>query len=423
MKEKIRNIIKKLNFEKTRNNKIIILTVGFIIVLIITLVGEKFFYPSHAQTPTANVSAKSGTITSPAQLQTDQNSSTVQIAQFGSIPSKLIGAYSGYENITGIKAIGTQLGHPLTFVTAYLDYRDPTNGWGSTGQAITAPGYFSNWQNLQSTNGTNFRMVWGLPMLPTVSLDPVTGTSSNCINSPSTCWTQGANGDYNSYFKTVAQNLVKYGQANSIIRIGWEFNSKNFNGPNPWFASGYSAQFVPFWQNIVTTMRSVSGQQFEFDWNPTIGSNTIPDFTNYYPGDSYVDTIGLDIYNNSWFTNPIGTPQSRWNVFLTEPQGLNWFSTFGLQHKKSLSLPEWGLGWTNCSNGIGQVPGQSCPTGSTLNGSISGGDDSYFVQQVATYISTNNFIEAGVWSYGVQPLPGNTKSQSPNATVEFIKDF
>ena len=34
----------------------------------------------------------------------------------------------------------------------------------------------------------------------------------------------GAGGAYDSYYKTLAQNLVSSGEGSSIIRLGWEFN-------------------------------------------------------------------------------------------------------------------------------------------------------------------------------------------------------
>ncbi len=106
---------------------------------------------------------------------------------------------------------------------------------------------------------------------------------------------QGAQGAYDQYYKTLAQNLVDYGQGDSIIRLGWEFNL----GPSRWHPDS-KANFIAYWQHIVKAMRSVPGtDNLQFDWNPNIGGETY-DSRNYYPGNAYVDYIGVDIYDISW---------------------------------------------------------------------------------------------------------------------------
>jgi hypothetical protein len=398
----------------SNKNKKLVLTkvVAVLIVFILMYLGIHYLTTTHAQTPATMVETEAGSIAAPATIQSDPNASGGKYVNFAApatppsttYAAKSIGAYSGWHNFAGDKAIGALIGHPLTFASEYLDYRDPTNGWSSTGQGITNASYIQQVQALQATNGTNFRMAWGIPMLPTVSLDPVTHTTTNCITTPATCWAQGSSGDYNQYYKTVAQSLVQYGQANAVIRLGWEFNSKNFQVANPWFAPGYSTQFVQYWQNVVTTMRSVS-PNFVFDWNPNIGSNTIPNLPSYYPGDSYVDVVGLDVYDVAWQTYP--GPQANWNTIANGPQGLNWLTSFAAQHNKQITLPEWGLGFTQ-------------PT-MPNSGMVSGGDNPYFVQQIANYINTNKVFEAGVWNVGPWPLPNATNDRY--ATSEFVKDF
>ena len=44
----------------------------------------------------------------------------------------------------------------------------------------------------------------------------------------------GAHGDYNAHFKALAENLVRYGLGDSVVRLGWEFNG----GWYAWRAGG-----------------------------------------------------------------------------------------------------------------------------------------------------------------------------------------
>ena len=230
-------------------------------------------------------------------------------------------------------------------------------------------------------------MVYALPMFP-----------DSCGISRAACWNAGAAGNYDSYFSQIARNLVNNGQGNAILRLGWEFNVPHGYA---WYAGGYAPQFVRYWRDIVTAMRAVPGADFTFDWNPNIGG-TLSDLASYYPGSAYVGALGLDVYDMAWQAYP--GPQAVWQQDLTEADGLNWLVSFGAAHGKPLSLPEWGLGVT------------TRPVG---RGNVGGGDDPYFVDQIAGFIADNDVIEAGLWDYqGQFPSSGN-----PAATAALIKDF
>jgi hypothetical protein len=53
-------------------------------------------------------------------------------------------------------------------------------------------------------------------------------------------------------------------------------------------------------------MRAVPGAQFKFDFNPNCGFGQFP-AEKAYPGDEYVDYIGVDVYDQPWLpeTYPI----------------------------------------------------------------------------------------------------------------------
>ena len=62
-----------------------------------------------------------------------------------------------------------------------------------------------------------------------------------------------------------------------------------------WNANSDPASYATYWRHIVTAMRSVPGANFRFDWNPNIG---VGDgglaLEKAWPGDAYVDYLGLD---------------------------------------------------------------------------------------------------------------------------------
>ena len=199
----------------------------------------------------------------------------------------------------------------------------------------------------------------------------------------------GAKGNYDSEAYDFGLGLVRNGCANAIVRIGWEFNGDWF----PWKARGKKAAFTAYWRQIVESMRMVPGQHLKFLWNPTVAHSKYFSLTGAYPGDNYVNVIGLDVYDMSEGVFPGG--QRNWNDIIDATYGLDWLANFGAAHHKLLAIPEWGLGW----------------------GSHGGGDDSYFVTKMVQWISTHNVLFATVWDYGNDPV---LSSGAPKATAALI---
>ncbi len=284
-----------------------------------------------------------------------------------------LGVYVGYQSPGGVQAFGQAVGEQPSFAMDFLD----GDTW--SGMIDQASSYMAAW------GGSGLTMIWGVPMLPNDSsgTDGSSGTGYSLQ--------QGATGAYNTYFLQLAQDMVAGGEANSIIRFGWEFNGGWF----PWAATGQAAAFIGYWQQIVDTMRSVPGQQFTFEWNPTIGGVGSDNLADYYPGNAYVDYIGLDVYDQAW--GYYGAPgcrgtacqQDQFNTILTEPFGLNWLASFAGQQGKPIVLPEWG-------------PGAFNPT--DLNGTyqdeeLGGGDDPTFINDMMGWIGTHDVVEASYWDF------------------------
>ena len=61
--------------------------------------------------------------------------------------------------------------------------------------------------------------------------------------------------------------------------------------------------------------------------------------TNCYPGDDYVDIIGIDNYDHY----PWSSSEAVFNRAATDPEGLTWLYTFARAHGKPFSVGEWGV--------------------------------------------------------------------------------
>jgi hypothetical protein len=149
---------------------------------------------------------------------------------------------------------------------------------------------------------------------------------------------QGASGAYEGHARALARNLVRAGMGNVVIRLAHEANGNWYDDSIPATASG-DAQWIRFWDNTVSAMRSVAGADFTFDWCVNAGYRDIP-LADFYPGDRYVNVIGVDAYD-SLAGSAAG---NRVKTILGEPDGLYAVRAFARAHHKPLSIPEWGIG-------------------------------------------------------------------------------
>ncbi|MFD4635230.1 glycoside hydrolase family 26 protein [Streptomyces sp. NPDC058284] len=141
---------------------------------------------------------------------------------------------------------------------------------------------------------------------------------------------QGAAGEFDQHFHTLAERLVALGVPDTVIVLGWEMNGTTYThrcGPDP-------ESWKKYWNRVVTAMRAVPGQKFRFDFTPSRGRDAVP-WTQCYPGDDVVDIIGMDSYDQ-----PQGMP---FDEQISEPYGLQRHVDFAKEHNKPISYPEWGL--------------------------------------------------------------------------------
>ena len=323
-----------------------------------------------------------------------------------------LGLYDGQSSPAGIETAADWLGSPSSIKYAQ-DFIDATD-WSH----ISNPWQLSNWK------GSPFTMVWGVPMLPCGSPDTQCATNVSDYD-------EVANGGADGYFKTLAQNLVSAGFGSSYIRLGWEFNADWMGwaicNEDDSALTSWASDFVPAFRNIVTSMRSVSGANFKFIWNPIDSSNAScpgANLEDFYPGDNYVDVVASDAYDGiggatsdaaRWADLLNGVNADGWTAVAPaaingqtfEGYGLNWLDAFAKEHGKEVGLPEWGLEESGSDAG--------------------GGDDAYFVDQMADWINANATGPAIFWNYGGGTLPldipNYTNGDTPDATAAFKAAF
>ena len=246
----------------------------------------------------------------------------------------IIGSYEGsnpwngnmlYREMMGQEAAGTTL---FTGQDTWTDYVGSASWAASTTTSISA------------------QKLWSIPLFA--------NTSS---------LKEAATGADNTYFAQVAKSLLSSQSSGSIyVRTGWEFNG----GWETWAAGSDPADYIKAYQQFVDAFRSVSNR-FVFTWCPaeaTGGMNPAA----AYPGNAYVDIIGLDVYDNNTYDGNNAT--AAFNSKVNAQYGLNWLANFAAQNGKQIAIPEWG---------------------------VNSNSDAAFVTLMANWIKTHNVAYASYW--------------------------
>jgi hypothetical protein len=158
------------------------------------------------------------------------------------------------------------------------------------------------------------------------------------VNDPLSWEESCASGAFDSHATALGASLVAAGLQNSVLRLGAEMNGvweADFIGTTTVEQKLWAQCFA----NEVTSLRQATGEHFLIDWNVNACKGDYP-YANYYPGNAYVDILGLDLYDVA-----CETPNTRvtFHQLFDEQAGLKYFESFARARGKPMSLPEWGL--------------------------------------------------------------------------------
>jgi Glycosyl hydrolase family 26 len=211
-----------------------------------------------------------------------------------------------------------------------------------------------------------------------------------------------ASGYYDKHFVAMARSLVAAGLGHSVLRIGWEFNGSWFNWGitstgKPGQYATRAREFASAWRHIVTAIRHVKGAHFKFDWCVAAG----PHYTHLklaYPGNSYVNYIGEDVYDWNRDNRP-ASAKARWDAIVNQGTGLAWLAKFAAAHHKKISVPEWAL------------------VHDAFDKWHSGGDDTSFVDHMHAWFASHNVAYENYFDSvdGDMSFSLNTGQQFPSA--------
>jgi hypothetical protein len=261
---------------------------------------------------------------------------------------------------------------------------------------------WSNWVSPWITSTT------GAPFVAWVQADPTHHSLIDAQNlipdseESNPNWTaECAAGDYNTYATQFAQNMVAVGLGYTVIRLAHEMNGTWYNDDLGTTQAQWT-QWDECWDQEVTAMRAVSGAHFLFDWNVNSNYRDLP-LADIYPGNAYVDIIGIDQYDGSGDSNLPASGTARWNYLENEADGLTTVKAFAAANNKPMSIPEWG------------TSSAAQPAG--------GGDDGAYVSGMAGFIASNNVAYQSYFDANDDNILPLDPSLAPLTVAAYIAAF
>ena len=146
---------------------------------------------------------------------------------------------------------------------------------------------------------------------------------------------EAASGSRGGVYRSLGRRLAECGTSTVYARLWWEFNLN----PMPQTPD----RFVKAWRRAAPLIRegfkttAAPGQRLEVVW---CANGSDPDPEPFYPGDSFVDVIGADIYGMVWGKVDPTAEQMLRRVGHGR-YTLDWLATFEA-HGKPTCLGEWG---------------------------------------------------------------------------------
>jgi Ca2+-binding RTX toxin-like protein len=259
------------------------------------------------------------------------------------------------------------------------------NWLGSEVDAVHGVVGFANWKDYTSSaswmtntlwKGINEKVLWSVPIM---------------VNDGVASLATAATGAYNTYYRTVAQTLLasRGGDNDPIyVRTGWEANADWF----PWSAIGKEASFIGAFRQMVETFRDIS-PRFKFEWNINYSEGGM-DPAKMYPGDAYVDVVGMDFY---WTPEYQGSdPVKAFNAIANAKYGLQWLENFADAHGKPTAYSEWGINSNNAPE---------------------------YLKLVQAWFDNHDVAYQSFWDYTMDKVTALSHGENPNSGAAFKSLF
>jgi hypothetical protein len=177
-----------------------------------------------------------------------------------------------------------------------------------------------------------------------------------------------AAGDYDAHWTRFGETLSAHGRGDSIVRLAWQFNGDDV----PWAATS-AGTWIACYRRVTGAIREAAPRVW-MDWSMNAHGTSQPaggDAFDVYPGDEFVDVVGIDAYDMT----PSSPDRAAWDAQCNGKQGLCQVVDFARAHGKRVGVGQWAV--VTC-NGFGDA----------------GGDNPFFVEKMHEAFTTNADVMA-----------------------------
>ncbi|HEY6737081.1 MAG TPA: glycosyl hydrolase [Candidatus Saccharimonadia bacterium] len=151
-------------------------------------------------------------------------------------------------------------------------------------------------------------------------------------------WQSAASGAYDTRFRQALQQIYAHWGSKTIvfIRFAHEFNGDWYDWK---VTSGNVDAFKTTWQHVHQMVKEElidKGKNAQLVWSPNDGNHSDATAEQMWPGDQYVDVVGVDSYG--WEGDTAAPTAGS----IDNPRGIEMWRQFAQKHGKPMSFPEWG---------------------------------------------------------------------------------
>jgi hypothetical protein len=228
-------------------------------------------------------------------------------------------------------AFGAWRGRPTT--SAWININWVQWDW------LTAPGLNSTLDGVNPTPVWDLYKDWSGVMVLSAAMAGSTNSPDYDSNMRA-C----ATGAYDGYWRTFAQNAAAHGRNgdNTVISLAHEFNGTWFK----WNPSKVGLDvWLSCWRHVYTAIHERSSLRVVWVFSAAVNTTAGGDYSvasawDAYPGDAYVDVIGVNRYD----FKALGSATSNdWRATCGNPQDICAAAKFAREHGKLLGIPEWSM--------------------------------------------------------------------------------
>jgi hypothetical protein len=201
--------------------------------------------------------------------------------------------------LVGVLATACSSPQPLTLGVAADDVGVLDSFAREAAAPVGAYQWYQAWGDGAPFDAARARAASGRGALPVLTWEPwVAGAG---VQQPAYALARIADGSHDGYIAGFARQVRDWGG-----RVGVRFLHE-LNAPHyPWSVGvngNTAAQYVAAWKHVHDVFEREGAANVRWVWSPYVACGGCTAFGKVYPGDAYVDWVGLDGYNwggSSW---------------------------------------------------------------------------------------------------------------------------